>query len=446
MVNRDSCRNDRDHWAPISNSDNLFRLAEHKRQRTRETDRRAHPFCGRESQFFNSLNFFIVEQQKIEDLLGKKRPLPLSEDEYKGDKVSFFFDNLLPENPEVITQIATKFRATSENTFDIIEVIGKDCVGALRFLTGEDNKQEFQVQKKKISESEISNRLRNLISVNPLGMTDNGFRISLAGVQEKLALLYANNLWYEPIGSTPTTHIFKKPISKFGNDIIDNEWCCLFLAKKLGLKVNAASIEQFEDQRVLVVERFDRKWRVLDGKSFLERIHQEDLCQALGFSSAKKYQADGGPGIVDIVKLLRASDEVNDYLIFFKAILIFDLLCATDGHTKNFSIYRYHDGFCLTPMYDIISTYFLKKKDQKFAMKVGDSGYYHLKNILKRHYLETAKLCGIDKSFFEQIIEEVKEDYENLSIDDDELDPKLNQTILNMILDGINRRKKVFGF
>jgi serine/threonine-protein kinase HipA len=378
--------------------------------------------------------------------------LPLQEDEYKGEVVSRYFDNLLPDNNDIKNIVATKYGAESTRSFDMLEVIGKDCVGALSFLPeGQEPINEFEMNYTPLSEREIARRIKGLGSTNPLGMDQADFRISIAGAQEKTAFLNIDGKWYEPHGLTPTTHIFKTSIGALGVDInfedsIDNEWSSLLLMKKFGLDVCETHIEQFENQRVLVIKRFDRIWKNYKGKEILLRTPQEDICQAFNVSPYQKYQNEGGPGIEDISRLLMASNNANDRINFFKAIVVFDLLYATDGHAKNFSLFVEKDGYRLTPFYDVMGGYFLHKRegkalqDLKLAMKVGDSGHYAFKRINRSHYAQTAKKCGINKELFEQIMEDVKTSLTSLVIESHELDPKLNQDTLALILEGMEKR------
>lgn len=399
---------------------------------------------------------FKYEQEWLQVGFAISQSMPLQEEAYKGEIVSRYFENLLPDNDDIKKIVATKFGAESTKSFDLLSVIGKDCVGALSFVPKDEAmEQKLQMDYSKISEKEIAKKLRHLGSTSPLGMEqEEDFRISIAGAQEKTALLKINGKWHEPHGLTPTTHIFKSCIGALGVDInfqdsIDNEWASLFILNELGLNACQAEIEQFEDQRVLVVERFDRRWREYKGEDVLIRIPQEDFCQALGISPYKKYQSEGGPGIIDIAKFLMASKNIEDRLNFFKAIVIFDLLYATDGHAKNFSIFLEKDGFKLTPFYDVMSGYFFHKREKKpleklkLAMKVGNSGHYNFRKVLKRHYAETAKLSGIGDDNFEQIMSELKASYEKFHIDDKKLDPNLNHQTLEIILEGMKKRAAV---
>ena len=399
---------------------------------------------------------FSYDESWLEIGFAISRSLPLQEASYKGEIVSRYFDNLLPDNDKIKELVADKFAAESTDSFDLLGVIGLDCVGALSFIPeGQQLDTNLDLHYTKITESEIARRLRNLGKATPLGMgKDDAFRISIAGAQEKTAFLSLNNNWFEPHGLTPTTHIFKNKIGALGevgeeknfSDSIDNEWSVFYIMKKMGFNVCEAKIEIFEDQKVLVVKRFDRKWVKKNDEEFLLRLPQEDMCQALSYSPHKKYQSKGGPGIKEICDFLRGSKNIKDRETLFKAIIVFDLFYATDGHAKNFSIFLEEDGFRLTPFYDVMSGYFLHAREKVpleelvLAMKVG---HYQFKRIFKKHYKKLASECGFSKQKYQQMMQEVFESYANLEINKDELDPKLEHATLDLILEGMQKRAKV---
>lgn len=208
---------------------------------------------------------FQYADEWIQNGFEISRSLPLQEDVYIGEIVSRYFENLLPDNDEIKKLVATKYGAESTRSFDLLSIIGKDCVGALSFLPQDyDHPSDFEMNYSRIGNDEIERRLKTLGSSTPLGMDEEDFRISIAGAQEKTAFLYKDKKWFEPHGLTPTTHIFKTSIGALGVDVnfddsVDNEWASLFIMKKMGLPVCNTQIAQFGDQRVLIVERFDRK-------------------------------------------------------------------------------------------------------------------------------------------------------------------------------------------
>lgn len=269
--------------------------------------------------------------------------LPLRKDKYGGETVSAVFDNLIPDNMDIRRRIAERVGADSPDAFDLLAAIGRDCVGALQFLEEDALPAPAgTVDGERVTPLRIARLLTDLGNT-PLGVsTDNDFRISIAGAQEKTALLRWNNRWHLPRGSTATTHILKPQIGVLKNGLdlshsVENEYLCMQLAASSGLPTASTAIADFAGQRALVVERFDRQW-TRDER--LLRLPQEDLCQALSVPPTRKYQSEGGPGIRQILQLLKSSDRPReDQRLFLQAQIFFWLLGATDGHAKNFSIF-----------------------------------------------------------------------------------------------------------
>lgn len=233
--------------------------------------------------------------------------------------------------------------------------------------------------------------------------------MSLAGSQEKTALLRHRGRWMRPQGATPTTHILKLPIGVVPRGIdlstsVENEWLCARILDAYGLPVARTEMATFGTQKVLLVERFDR--RLSDDRSWIIRLPQEDLCQATGTPPSAKYESDGGPGMRDAMSLLASSTNAPvDQEVFFRAQIVYWLLCAIDGHAKNFSLYLEQGGsYCLTPLYDVLSAYpvlgkrssQLSPRKVKLAMAVdGKNRHYHWNSISRRHWNETARRCGL---------------------------------------------------
>lgn len=385
----------------------------------------------------------------IETGFGISLSLPLIDKSFAGDKAAFYFDNLLPDNKNILETIAKKVGAESTQQFDLLSAIGRECVGALSFYPYEEqptfsNKMSVRLLK----ESDIAHRIKGLATDNPLGMDEGDFRLSLAGVQEKMALLYRKGKWFEPRGQSATSHILKKKMGTLAGGInfeksIDNEWTCLFFAKEAEINTCNAEIVTFEDQKVLCVERFDRVWK----DNFLHRIPQEDFCQALGVSPHGKYERSGGPSIEKMMKFLERSNNAEaDRKMLFKTVMFNDLIHNTDGHAKNFSIYVTRKGFALTPMYDLLSAHFMaeKHKDRysKLRSSLSVNGKYHFKEITLKDWAEESKKCKISKGMFEEICGELHQTFKTFKIISKSIPTEVDMTELKSILKGTQNRAK----
>ena len=345
--------------------------------------------------------------------------LPLTDKSHKGDKVYNYFDNLLPDSAEIRNRIQSRFDAKTNRPFDLLAQIGMDCVGAIQLMSERTEVDVKNIQGEPLNESEIAKNLRNYQTL-PLGMSrDEEFRISIAGAQEKTALLWHNDQWQRPVGATPTTHIFKLPIGKIEHagidlsDSVENEWLCLEILREFGLPVPTTSIETFEDMKVLVVKRFDRE--VSGDKRWIIRHPQEDMCQVNGIAPALKYENEGGPGIARIMEVLKSSiHPEEDRRQFMTMIFLFWLLGAIDGHAKNFSVFLKQGGrFELTPVYDVISAYPLAKKRQLEYQKLnmamalhGKNTHYAWHEILPRHWFDEAKKVDFPETEMQAIIDQ----------------------------------------
>ena len=350
--------------------------------------------------------------------------LPLREDRYIGAPVINVFDNLLPDNDAIRRRIAERVGASGTDAYSMLSVLGHDCVGALQFLPdGIDPGTAGSSDGKRIADDDIGDMIRNLKAA-PLGLgEDDDFRISLAGAQEKTALLRKDGHWFKPIGTAATTHILKPQIGRLPNGIdlsnsVENEYLCLRLLEVFGVSAARAEIADFGGRRTLIVERFDRRW-ARDGR--LLRLPQEDCCQALSIPPTRKYQADGGPGLQAIINLLKGSDTPDeDIVTFMRANVIFWLIGATDGHAKNFSIFLSPGGrYRLTPLYDVLTaqpsldTGEIPRKKFKLAMSVGKNRHYAIQDIMPRHFMQTADLAGIGKPMINALFEELAAGAEN---------------------------------
>lgn len=382
--------------------------------------------------------------------------LPLREDRYVGDPVFAVFDNLLPDNTEIRRRVAERVKADGDDAYNLLSAIGRDCVGALQFLPeGAEPDPAGKVEGEPATDERIGAVLADL-GRTPLGISaeDEEFRISIAGAQEKTALLFWKRKWHIPHGSTATTHIFKPAIGVLRNGIdlsrsVENEHLCMLLTAALGLPTAKTAIATFGGKRALVVERFDRRWT--KDKRLL-RLPQEDCCQALSVPPIRKYQSDGGPGIRQILQFLKASDDPQaDQRFFMKAQIVFWLLSATDGHAKNFSIFLHPGGgFRLTPLYDVMSllpsfdAHQVKRNRMKLAMSVGDNRHYVIDTIMPRHFVQSAQQSGMPTSVVDELMSELAEQVPKaIASVVDALPDDFPEATATSILGGLQRRLKV---
>ncbi|MGH6901534.1 MAG: type II toxin-antitoxin system HipA family toxin [Geminicoccaceae bacterium] len=378
--------------------------------------------------------------------------LPLREDRFVGEPVIAVFDNLLPDNDEIRRRLAERVQANGHDAYSLLAAIGRDCIGALQFLPeGTEPGPAGHISGRPIGEEELVGLLDDL-ERTPLGVDESEeFRISLAGAQEKTALLYWKNAWHVPHGTTATTHILKAPIGILRNGIdlsqsVENEHFCMRLTAGFGLPAAHTNIQEFSGRRVLVVERFDRRW-ARDGR--LLRLPQEDCCQALSIPPPQKYEPDGGPGIPRILELLKGSDEPEaDRRTFFKAQIVVWLLGATDGHAKNFSVFLSPGGrFRLAPLYDVMSAQpnvdagQLRQNRMRLAMAVGERRHYAIDGITPRHFFQTADRCGISSALAQAVFDELHETVPSaLEQVAQSLPGDFPEAVLAAVADGVRRR------
>jgi serine/threonine-protein kinase HipA len=348
--------------------------------------------------------------------LSLSLPLSLDQGSIKGRPVECYFDNLLPDADPIRKRLQDRFHTASRNAFDLLAAIGRDCVGAVHLLPPDEQpKNVHTIDAVPLSEAEVERALIQTVSPPSFAAhsADDDLRISIAGAQEKTAFLHHAGKWCRPLGATPTTHIFKLPLGLVGGmqadmrPSVENEWLCARILRAYGLPVAHCEIAQFGSQKVLVVERFDRQLHS-SGKYWL-RLVQEDFCQATATPSSTKYERDGGPGLLDMARILRGSVTRDlDLECLLKAQLLFWMLAATDGHAKNFSIRILSQGrYQLTPLYDVLSIWpivgeapnKISSHNARLAMSVrGKSTHYLLKDIQRRHFNYMAAQCGLGET------------------------------------------------
>ncbi|KWE37625.1 type II toxin-antitoxin system HipA family toxin [Burkholderia territorii] len=347
------------------------------------------------------------------------RPLSLSlpftpgNQPHQGAIVADYFDNLLPDSQPIRRRIAQRYRLGSTTPFELLASIGRDCVGALQLLPPDETPVDLEsIDGTALDDAAVADVLRHATAAPLPGHAepDGELRLSIAGAQEKTALLRNGKRWLLPAGSTPTTHIFKLPLGRVGNmqadmrTSVENEWLCSKIVAAYGLPVAACDIGRFDDQKALIVERFDRR-PSRDG-TWILRLPQEDMCQATGTPAGAKYESDGGPGIATIMGILaNSADAALDRRNFFVTQLVFWVLAAIDGHAKNFSIAHLPGNtYRSTPLYDVLSAHpiigtrrnQLSPRRARLAMAVcGKNRHYVIGDIQPRHWIAQGTRVGL---------------------------------------------------
>lgn len=353
----------------------------------RETGRVTHENRGR-------LSFTYDEQWRTAaGTYPLSLSMPLALTEHGNAKIDPYLWGLLPDNAVVLDGWAQRYHVSARNAFALIASVGEDCAGAVQFIRPErvePMRAETAPSIDWLDEAGIAERLRALRQDHAAWRIprDTG-QFSLAGAQPKTAFLLQDGRWGVPSGRVPTTHIFKPPSGDFDGHV-ENEHFCLELGRTLGIPVADSRIMRFRDEIAFVTERYDR----IRTRTGLRRVHQEDICQALGIYPTRKYENEGGPGILDIAELLRtystrASEDVRTLI---DAIAYNWIIAGTDAHGKNYSLLIGAGQVRLAPLYDIASVLPYREinvEAVKLSMKLG--GEYRLRNIYKKHWGKLAE-------------------------------------------------------
>ena len=293
--------------------------------------------------------------------------LPVRAERFTQGSVRPFLDGLLPEG-EARRIIARDLKVDPDDTVELIALLGRECAGALIIQPLDDDRPPGMTTStaEPLSDEELANLVANLRSA-PLGVGGR-VRVSLAGVQEKLVLTrMTDGGWGRPVDGTPSTHILKPEIAAYPNTV-ENEAFCMRIAKHLGLEVAEVETIEVAGRKLLVAERFDR---LVGPDGTVERIHQEDFCQATGMRPVDKYEEDGGPSLSRIAAIVASVSIRGSLERLFQSVLL-NVVCGNgDAHAKNYSVLHERAGAVrLSPLYDVMCT--LAFGDDRLAMYIDD--------------------------------------------------------------------------
>ncbi len=318
--------------------------------------------------------------------------LPLRADAYGKRKFRPFFSGLLPE--ELQRRRIASFLGVAENDdFAMLEAIGGECAGALRIVP-HGSASDLRDERLEPCSAERLLEIVKLLPYRPMMAGEKGLRLSLAGAQSKLPVVFRNGCFLLPENGAPSTHILKPELSEWFRGIVYNEHCCMTLARALGVPAAETGIVDVGDIPCLLVTRYDRAVEIESGK--VRRIHQEDFCQALGRPPEQKYQSDGGPLVRDIVRLLRggwSTRPARDVLAFVDLVVFNAIIGNADAHGKNYSMLYDGRERRLAPGYDLVSTVFWPALASTPAMKIGGSD--SINSILSGHWRKFAEETNV---------------------------------------------------
>jgi serine/threonine-protein kinase HipA len=336
--------------------------------------------------------------------------LPLRKERFSRNECRGYFGGILPEESKREI-IARNLGISARNDYAMLEQIGGECAGAVTFVPTGEPLTESEYRYRALSSEELAAVLRELPR-RPLLAGDEGIRLSLAGAQDKVAVRVDGDEISLPLGGAPSTHILKPGVERF-EGVVANEALCMRLATAIGIPIAKVETRSVEGMDYLLVERYDRIYRADPGQEpVLERLHQEDFCQALGIVSEMKYQKEGGPSLKQCFALLRevSSTPVIDLSRLLDAVIFNYLVGNNDAHGKNFSLlYR---GIAtddmqvsLSPLYDSLSTAYYPEISRTMAMKLG--GEYSSEKVMPRNFEQFAEEAGLAKPMVRRRVMEV---------------------------------------
>ena len=336
---------------------------------------------------------YTSEWQRNPRHIPLSRSMPLQQHRHGTRPITNFMWGLLPENERILDEWANRFHVSARNPFALLAAVGEDCPGAVQLVLPDVELQRRE-NVKRLTRTELEARIIALKNDPGAGrLAQDTGQFSLAGAQAKTAFCRIKNSWGIPQGRTPTTHILKPETGRIRH-VASNEHFCLELARRLGLPAAISTVEVIADVPVIIVERYDRIRR----SQGVLRVHQEDMCQALGVNPLRKYQSEGGPTIKHIMALLLESANPNvDRDRFARAQALNFVIAGTDAHARNYSIvYAPGGAFRLAPLYDVISDLPYASNRRKSSLAMGIDGRRLLGEIAPRHWEAMAADVGIE--------------------------------------------------
>ncbi len=325
--------------------------------------------------------------------------LPLSDSPLPHDVSYAFFSNLIPEG-DLRDKLAMQLGISEKNDFGLLEVVGGDVAGAISLYPDENIPAPGSNEARYLNETDLLYVLEKLKTHPFLANTEDfdkgeALRLSLAGAQNKLPVIYKNDAIALPLGQTASSHILK-PDNEYIPNLVINEAFCMKLAKACDLPVAEVELRHIQDQTILLIERYDRE----QGK----RLHQEDFCQALGIVPFNKYESEGGPGFAACREVIEQHSQrpAADKKTLLQWALFNFLIGNADAHGKNISLLypKHHPNPQLAPFYDLICTAIYPALTDRLSMKIG--GENRPEWIMKRHWQRFCETLGVPEKMLQR--------------------------------------------
>jgi len=337
--------------------------------------------------------------------------LPLRKESFTRNECRGFFAGVLPEGDKREI-IARNLGISPRNDFAMLERIGGECAGAVTFIPAGQPLPEHSYSYRTLSPSELATMLKELPK-RPLLAGEKGVRLSLAGAQDKIAVRIEGDDISLPLGGAPSTHILKPNIEHLAG-VVFNEAFTMRLATAVNLPVAKVETQTADGIDYLLVERYDRTHRESGATTVLDRLPQEDFCQAQNIVPETKYQKEGGLSLKRCFQLLReaSSAPVIDLARLLEAVIFNYLVGNNDAHGKNFSLLYHGVGTAsqetrLAPLYDIVSTVYYPELSEEMAMKIGDE--YSSDRVTLKDFDKLAQGAGLAKPIVRQRVTELAE-------------------------------------
>jgi serine/threonine-protein kinase HipA len=338
--------------------------------------------------------------------------LPLRRERFSRNECRGYFGGILPEESKREI-VARNLGISARNDYAMLKQIGSECAGAVTFVPMGAPPPESTYRYRKLSSEQLADVLKELPK-RPLLAGGAGIRLTLAGAQDKVAVRVDDDGISLPLDGAPSTHILKPGGDRF-EGVVANEALCMRLAAAIGIPTAKVEPRTVEGMDYLLVERYDRFYRTPPGKEpVLERLHQEDFCQAVGIVSEMKYQKEGGPSLKRCFALLREVSRTPDADLnhLLDAVIFNYLVGNNDAHGKNFSLLYRGLGtdevqVSLSPLYDCLSTVYYPDINRTMAMKLG--GEYSSEKAMARNFEQFAEEAGLAKPIVQKRVTEVAE-------------------------------------